>query len=82
MNFIPTTEALTQSEKEFITVKYDGYVEKKTMIYYFEIGKTSADVLELYLTVEYAAVKAGAETGLKELGKEFLKKVLDWLVGG
>ncbi|WP_258083407.1 hypothetical protein [Thermococcus thermotolerans] len=81
INFMPTTEALTQSEKEVITVKYDGYVEKKTMIYYFKIGKTSAEVLGLYLTVEYAAVKAGAEAGLKELGKEFLKKVLDWLVG-
>ncbi|ASJ13470.1 hypothetical protein [Thermococcus thioreducens] len=73
---MPTTEVLTQSEKEVITVKYDGYMEKKTMIYYFKIGKTSAEVLGLYLTVEYAAVKAGAEAGLKELGKEFLKKVL------
>ncbi|WP_167889384.1 hypothetical protein, partial [Thermococcus sp. MV5] len=26
INFMPTTEALTQSEKEVITVKYDGYV--------------------------------------------------------
>jgi hypothetical protein len=28
MNFMPTTEVLTQTKKEVITVKYDGYVEK------------------------------------------------------
>ncbi|WP_456394722.1 hypothetical protein, partial [Thermococcus sp.] len=80
-NFAPTREILAQSGKEVVTVKYGGYVEKRTMIYYLKIGKTSVEVLGLYLTVEYAVVKAGAEAGLKELGKEFLKRVLDWLVG-
>ena len=77
MNFIPTTEALTQSEKEVITVKYDRYVEKRAMIYYLKIGKTSAEVIGLYITIEYAVIKAGAEAGLKELGKEFLRRALD-----
>ena len=38
MNFVPTTEVLIQSEKEVITVKYDGYVEKEYTKYLVSVS--------------------------------------------
>ncbi|WP_456368082.1 hypothetical protein [Thermococcus sp.] len=60
-------------------MKYDGYVEKKMGIYYLKIGKTAVEVLGIYATLEYAIAKGGAEAGLKEVGKEVLMRILDWI---
>ena len=80
MNFMPTNEVLTQTEGKIVTVKYDGYVEKRMGIYYLKVGKTVVEVLGIYTTLEYAIAKGGAEAGLKELGKEVLRRILGWIV--
>lgn len=76
---MPTNEVLTHTEGKIVTVKYDGYVEKKMGIYYLKIGKTAVEVLGIYATLEYAIAKGGAEAGLKEVGKEVLMGILDWI---
>ncbi|AIF69872.1 hypothetical protein PAP_07410 [Palaeococcus pacificus DY20341] len=71
INFMPTTEALTQSEKEVITVKYDEYVEKRTVLFYLYVARTSAEVITGFMAIEMEITKNGAKIAVKKLSKKY-----------